>query len=83
MHCSNCQKELPIVFLRAERIIAEIEQKFGLPAGPLKRKGRTKTIVEAKKEAVRNLRMNGFSYPEIGNSLGIGHETAMWHFKIR
>lgn len=68
-----------VQYRSAEAIIEEIAAATGAPAWMIRSRQRHPVLTEARAAAVRALRAEGFSWPEIGRALGGRHHTSvMW-----
>lgn len=68
-----------IQYTPAELIIEQVAEATGAPAWMLRSRQRHPKLTAARAAAVRALRAEGFSWPEIGRALGGRHHTSvMW-----
>lgn len=62
----------------ARVIVAMVASSRGLTDEDLYGRARSKTVSSARKEAMRQVRLLGLSYPEIGKMFGRHHATVIY-----
>ena len=65
--------------MKADAIIAAIAAEFGVTVPEIR--SRRRSVISAKREATRRLRLSGFSLPEIGKAMNCHHTTALWRLR--
>lgn len=71
--------ECRVSYRPAEAIIEQVAAATGAPAWMIRGRQRHPALTAARAAAVRALRAEGFSWPEIGRALGGRHHTSvMW-----